>query len=226
MKSPGLGHAGQPGVILSATSMMLGPTLWRVNALTGARMEAYPCYQAAGHEPTQQPGVHQAPKPPPGAAMQEAEMLCSLCHPCVIAMYGLVVGQESPGTVLEYVRGSSLKSALGKLGQQGKVTPRLKAAVALQAARGAPSLVFCARLQGSGVGPAMFGSVQTCLHALTYLCRTAVWGANHDPAGEVGQSDATPESAVALQAARSAPRSHPWLLVAAHFRMHLCCSCT
>ena len=63
-------------------------------------------------------------------------MLASLCHPCVIAMYGIVVGQESPGTVLEYVRGSSLKSALGNLGKQGKVTPRLKAAVALQAARG------------------------------------------------------------------------------------------
>ena len=64
-------------------------------------------------------------------------MLASLCHPCVIAMYGVVVGQESPGTVLEYVRGSSLKSALQNLGKQGKVTPRLKTAVALQAARGA-----------------------------------------------------------------------------------------
>ena len=68
--------------------------------------------------------------------MQEADLLSSMSHPCVIAMYGIIVGQESPATVLEYVRGSSLKSALQALGKQGKVTPRLKTATALQAARG------------------------------------------------------------------------------------------
>ena len=70
--------------------------------------------------------------------MQEAETLSGLCHPCVIAMYGIIVGQESPATVLEFVRGASLKSAMQNLSKQGKVTARLKCAIALQAARGAP----------------------------------------------------------------------------------------
>ena len=75
-----------------------------------------------------------------GGCPQEAGTLMDLSHPCVIAFYGIIVGQESPGTVIEYVRGSSLKSGLQSLGKQGKVTARFKVAIALQAARGETSL--------------------------------------------------------------------------------------
>ncbi|DBA94196.1 hypothetical protein WJX77_007431 [Trebouxia sp. C0004] len=67
----------------------------------------------------------------------EAETLNSLRHPCIIAFYGVVVNQESPASVLEYVRGSSLRSGLQKLKQYRIPNDRrVRAAIALQAARG------------------------------------------------------------------------------------------
>ncbi|KAK9867004.1 hypothetical protein WJX84_008904 [Apatococcus fuscideae] len=66
----------------------------------------------------------------------EAEMLAALRHPCVIAIYGLVVNQEAPASVIEYVRGGSLKGGLQRLKQHGYAARRVRAAIALQAARG------------------------------------------------------------------------------------------
>lgn len=71
------------------------------------------------------------------AWLQEAELLASLCHPCIITLYGVAVGQESACPVLEYVRGSSLRTGLQQLRAQGSATPWLRCAIALQAARGA-----------------------------------------------------------------------------------------
>ncbi|KAK9804337.1 hypothetical protein WJX72_008076 [[Myrmecia] bisecta] len=68
--------------------------------------------------------------------LQEAETLAFLRHPCVIGFYGVVVNQESPATVIEYVRGSSLRSGLTKLKQHKVLSKRVRAAIALQAARG------------------------------------------------------------------------------------------
>ncbi|BDA48239.1 probable serine/threonine-protein kinase kinX [Coccomyxa sp. Obi] len=66
----------------------------------------------------------------------EACTLASLRHPCVIAIYGVIIGQGSPASVLEYVEGSSLRSGLQRLAVAGPVSGRLRAAIALQAARG------------------------------------------------------------------------------------------
>lgn len=45
--------------------------------------------------------------------------------------------QGSPASVLEYVEGSSLRSGLQRLAAAGPVSGRLRAAIALQVARGA-----------------------------------------------------------------------------------------
>ncbi|KAK9902160.1 hypothetical protein WJX75_006376 [Coccomyxa subellipsoidea] len=66
----------------------------------------------------------------------EARTLAGLRHPCVIAIYGVIIGQGSPASVLEYVSGSSLRSGLQRLAALGPVSGRLRAAIALQAARG------------------------------------------------------------------------------------------
>ncbi|GLC67062.1 hypothetical protein PLESTF_000510900 [Pleodorina starrii] len=74
---------------------------------------------------------------PPNEVFAEAERLASLRHPCVIAFYGIVTAPGCYATVVEYLRMGSLKSGLSRLRKQGAdISRRLRAAIALQAARG------------------------------------------------------------------------------------------
>ncbi|KAK9810749.1 hypothetical protein WJX73_004778 [Symbiochloris irregularis] len=68
--------------------------------------------------------------------LREAELLASLCHPCVTTIYGVMVRpDEGPATVMEFVKGGSLRSCLQALKAQG-ISATFKCAIALQAARG------------------------------------------------------------------------------------------
>ncbi|GLI71474.1 hypothetical protein VaNZ11_016612 [Volvox africanus] len=74
---------------------------------------------------------------PPNEVFYEAERLASLRHPCVIAFYGIVATPGCYATVVEYMKMGSLKSGLSRLRKQGaNISRRLRAAIALQAARG------------------------------------------------------------------------------------------
>ncbi|GFR48701.1 hypothetical protein Agub_g10657, partial [Astrephomene gubernaculifera] len=73
----------------------------------------------------------------PGEAFSEAERLASLRHPCILAFYGVLLGAGCCGTVVEYMRGGSLRGGLSRLRKQGiEISGRLRVAIALQAARG------------------------------------------------------------------------------------------
>jgi len=67
--------------------------------------------------------------------VQEAEMLASLRHPCVVAFYGMVAG-ESPMTALEFMPGGSLKSAMQQLKAKTEVSAQARVQMALRVARG------------------------------------------------------------------------------------------
>ena len=69
--------------------------------------------------------------------LQEAELLATLCHPCVTTMYGVIVGLDGPSTVMEFVRGGSLRICLQQLKTKGGASASMKIAIALQASRGA-----------------------------------------------------------------------------------------
>ena len=51
-------------------------------------------------------------------------------------IYGVMVRDDGPATVMEFVRGGSLRSCLQKLKAEGTVADKFKFKIALQAARG------------------------------------------------------------------------------------------
>ena len=75
----------------------------------------------------------------------EARMLSSLRHPCIMSLYGVDIEEGSLAMAVDYVRGGSLKDGLASLvhsvGAGGDpkaalMIRRVKASVAAQAARG------------------------------------------------------------------------------------------
>lgn len=91
-------------------------------------------------------------KPPD--PFHEARILQSLSHPCFIHLYGVVQEEGSRAMIVELVRGGSLKSGLRRLAaslppagstsaSSDKKIRRVKASVAVQAARGMEYLHAC-----------------------------------------------------------------------------------
>ncbi|KAK9805014.1 hypothetical protein WJX73_001566 [Symbiochloris irregularis] len=68
--------------------------------------------------------------------LREAELLASLCHPCITQVYGVMLGPEGLATVMEFVRGGSLRNCLQQIKAKGSCPATLKCAIALKAARG------------------------------------------------------------------------------------------
>ncbi|GAX83856.1 hypothetical protein CEUSTIGMA_g11281.t1 [Chlamydomonas eustigma] len=66
----------------------------------------------------------------------EAQMLASLRHPCIVTLYGIVVEPGCCAMAVEFMRMGSLKSGLKQLKCEGLDNVRIKASIALQAARG------------------------------------------------------------------------------------------
>lgn len=69
-------------------------------------------------------------------AVKEAETLAALRHPCVLSFYGMVTDCPSPAHIMECMVHGSLKAQLVHMRKEGFDSPGLKAAIALQAARG------------------------------------------------------------------------------------------
>ncbi|GMH38882.1 hypothetical protein BSKO_06780 [Bryopsis sp. KO-2023] len=69
-------------------------------------------------------------------AVKEAETLAALRHPYVLSFYGMVTNGPFPAHIMEYMVHGSLKDKLKELRKGGIGGMKLKASIALQAARG------------------------------------------------------------------------------------------
>lgn len=123
------------------------------------------------------------------AGLQEAELLASLCHPCITHVYGVMLGPDGPATVMEFVRGGSLRTCLQQLkAKQGRCPAKLKCAIALKAARGgsirgcilsqlqySSSALPVPECSGFTASVVMYGSLSMCMRQTSVECQYCVY---------------------------------------------------